>query len=82
MTYECWKLEDIPEPNSERVEGYLDGFGGEPQPGANRSSAYVHGWWCGASDKGFVPVQPWQRAIADQIVALHRQSVDQEAPST
>jgi hypothetical protein len=76
VTYECWKLADIPEPNEERVEGYLDGFSGAPRPGANRSPAYRHGWQCGASDKGFVPAEPWQQALAEQQVALHRQSVD------
>lgn len=66
-SYECWKLADLPESAEERLEGYLDGFSHEPEPGDNRSPAYVHGWICGASDRGRIDPRPWQRALANQI---------------
>ena len=36
----------------ELLAGYHDGFDGEPEPGANRSLAYWHGWRNGAVDGG------------------------------
>ncbi len=35
---------------SEVIEGYWDGFNGEPEPGNNRSRSYWHGWRNGAVD--------------------------------
>ena len=35
---------------AEMVEGYRDGFRGEPEPGNNRSRSYWHGWRNGAVD--------------------------------
>lgn len=35
----------------EMVEGYGDGFAGEPEPGDNRSKAYWHGWRNGSNDR-------------------------------
>lgn len=32
----------------EVLEGYLDGFSGEPEPGSGRSRSYWHGWRNGA----------------------------------
>lgn len=72
QAYECWSLEDIPEPDEERVEGYRDGFGHAPEPGANRSPAYWHGWLCGASDRGRIETRPWMRALAAQHVAASK----------
>jgi hypothetical protein len=34
----------------EMVEGFRDGFAGEPEPQGNRSRAYWHGWRNGAVD--------------------------------
>lgn len=36
--------------DDEILEGYLDGFSGEPEPGDNRSKAYWHGWRNGRVD--------------------------------
>lgn len=35
---------------AEVSEGYRDGMGNDPRPGANRSEAYRHGWWKGMYD--------------------------------
>ena len=34
----------------ESLEGYRDGRDNAPPPGANRSNAYVQGWWAGMKD--------------------------------
>lgn len=39
------KLDD-----AEVVEGYFDGYKGEPEPKGNRSRSYWHGWRNGAVD--------------------------------
>lgn len=52
----------------EMVEGYLDGFKGEPEPKGNRSEAYWHGWRNGATDKGFRQPDEAQRELARVIV--------------
>lgn len=36
--------------SDEVLEGYRDGFAGEPEPGDNRSRSYWHGWRNGALD--------------------------------
>jgi hypothetical protein len=36
--------------DGEMVEGYTDGFKGEPEPQGNRSRSYWHGWCNGAVD--------------------------------
>lgn len=36
--------------DAEKLEGYFDGFDGEPEPGNNRSFSYWHGWRNGAVD--------------------------------
>jgi hypothetical protein len=68
MTYECWSLLNVPDPVADRIEGYYDGFDGEPAPGPNRSAAYHHGWWCGASDKGHVEMPAWLHELARQQI--------------
>jgi hypothetical protein len=37
--------------SDEMVEGFMDGFRGEPEPGNNRSKAYWHGWRNGCADR-------------------------------
>lgn len=49
--------------HAEVVEGYLDGFNGEPEPGDNRAKAYWHGWRNGYNDRNRT-VDPAQRALA------------------
>ena len=36
--------------DAELLEGYFDGFDGEPEPGDNRSLSYWHGWRNGSVD--------------------------------
>jgi hypothetical protein len=38
--------------DAEVLEGYRDGFAGDPEPGNNRSRSYWHGWRNGALDGG------------------------------
>lgn len=52
----------------EIVEGYLDGYAGEPEPGGNRSRSYWHGWRNGASDGKHREIDAAQRALAHDIV--------------
>lgn len=55
-------------PSGEVVEGYLDGFHGEEEPGGNRSRAYWHGWRNGRVDGGFAKGDDAQAALAHEIV--------------
>lgn len=48
--------------HAEIMEGYEDGFRGDPEPGDNRSKAYWHGWRNGHLDHVRGP--PDQDAIA------------------
>lgn len=39
--------------NSEMVQGFMDGYDlTAPEPSANRSASYRHGFMCGRIDKG------------------------------
>ena len=53
------------------VEGYMDGAGGDPEPGDNRSYAYWHGWTKGALDGGHREKTSADAALAHDIVANH-----------
>lgn len=66
MAYECWSLLNVPEPVADRIEGYYDGFDGDPEPGANRSPAYHHGWWCGHTDRCPDEKPAWLAELARQ----------------
>jgi hypothetical protein len=59
---------------AELLEGYWDGFKGEPEPGDNRSLAYWHGWRNGASDKGFRKPDAEQLKLAHLYLASARKS--------
>ena len=37
------------------LEGYLDGFGGAPEPNSTRSRSYWHGWHNGMIESGRIP---------------------------
>lgn len=42
----------MPEANDEMVRGFLDGYNLDcPEPSANRSRSYRHGFMCGRRDK-------------------------------
>ena len=51
----------------EIVQGYLDGFAGEPEPGDNRSDGYWHGWRNGQNDRAG-KVDPEQTALARDLL--------------
>jgi len=61
--------------DDEMVEGYRDGYGGEPEPGGNRSKAYWHGWRNGASDRNHTADEA-QHALAREIVAAGKTSLN------
>lgn len=44
--------------DSEMLAGYWDGWRGEPEPGANRSNSYRHGWRNGRDDRHKSPRAP------------------------
>jgi hypothetical protein len=48
----------------EIVEGYWDGYDGEPEPGNNRSRSYWHGWRNGAVDGKHRQIDQAQRDLA------------------
>lgn len=45
----------LAETDAEMVAGYLDGLRGDPEPGANRSHSYRHGWSNGRDDHNKSP---------------------------
>lgn len=49
------------------LEGYRDGFAGEPEPGGNRSKGYWHGWRNGRTDRGDAPVDSAQIALVREV---------------
>lgn len=56
---------------AEMVEGYQDGFAGEPEPGDNRSKSYWHGWRNGHSDRSHKS-DAAQHALAKAVVRRSR----------
>jgi hypothetical protein len=54
--------------DAEIIEGYWDGFHGEPEPGDNRSLSYWHGWRNGAVDKGHRKGDAAQAALAHDVI--------------
>lgn len=65
--------------DAECVEGYLDGFRGEPMPGPNRSYAYWHCWHAGASDGGHIEMPAWIREVARRQVERSAQRASNAA---
>jgi hypothetical protein len=55
--------------SDEIVEGYMDAFHGEPEPGNNRSRSYWHGWRNGAADTRRIPHDDAMRELAHEIVS-------------
>lgn len=63
--------------NDEMVRGYLDGFDlSSPEPSANRSHSYRHGFMAGRSDKGFSA--PWRSAAEAVMLADEAMSLDDD----
>lgn len=56
----------------EMVDGYRDGFKGEPEPGNNRSLAYWHGWRNGAADKGLIPIDAAMCELASEVLRARK----------
>lgn len=56
----------------EMVDGYRDGFSGEPEPGNNRSRSYWHGWRNGAVDSKRQRIDEAQQQLAREIVYRKR----------
>ena len=52
---------------AEVLEGYLDGFDGESEPGGNRSRSYWHGWRNGQVDGGHKAPDAAQMALAHAV---------------
>ena len=66
----------MPEANADIIEGFLDGYDlTAPEPSANRSASYRHGFMCGRIDKGLVP---WQGG-ADHLRQLADEAMDADA---
>lgn len=58
---------------TEVVEGYRDGYHGEPEPGDNRSPSYWHGWRNGAVDGKHREGDAAQAKLAREYVARMRE---------
>lgn len=56
----------------EMIEGYRDGFAGEPEPGGNRTRSHWHGWRNGAVDGGHRSIDQHQVDLAYLVVAEQR----------
>ena len=56
----------------EMLEGYRDGFAGEPEPRGNRSRSYWHGWRNGATDKGLRKLDAEQSILAAEYLGRLR----------
>ena len=57
---------------TEMVEGYMDGFTGEPEPMGNRSRSYWHGWRNGAVDGHHRKLDAAMEILASKVVARSR----------
>lgn len=64
----------VPLDDDEKLEGYRDGYGGEPEPKGNRSRSYWHGWRNGATDAGHRPKDAAQAELARAYVAQSRRA--------
>ena len=61
------------------VDGYRDGFRGDPKPGSNRSHSYRHGWRVGMGDRSGAPILSAEQARNEAQLAILR---DITAPPT
>ena len=65
------------------VDGYRDGFRGDPKPGSNRSHSYRHGWTVGNGDRRGVSAWPTPEAArAASQTAILRDLHSPAAPPT
>lgn len=57
------------------VQGFQDGYDlTAPEPSANRSASYRHGFMCGRLDKGLIPRQ-WN---AEQLRVMADRAMDED----
>lgn len=62
--------------NAEMVEGFMDGYDlTAPEPSANRSASYRHGFMCGRIDKGLVK---WS-GTPGELVEMANKAMDEDA---
>lgn len=54
------------------VEGYSSAERGDPEPGANHSRAYHHGWRTRMMDLGEIPIPPEHRQLVREWLAAGR----------
>lgn len=59
------QLEELDD--AEVLEGYLDGFGGEPDAGDNRSFSYWHGYQNGKADRTGKPTEAQRKLVSDVV---------------
>lgn len=59
--------------NEELKEGYFDGLNNEPEPNDNRSYSYWHGWRNGMVDGGHRVVDKFQKKLARDFIAQHKE---------
>ena len=57
---------------AERMAGYRDTKRGDPEPGANHTRAYHHGWRVRMMDLGELPISPEHRALVRALVQHDR----------
>ena len=80
--------------DAEMLDGYIDGYRNDPEPGGNRSTAYWHGWRNGMVDGGHATKDDAQAALAHEMhqravaaraarnASPHSLSVSQEEPKS
>jgi len=52
----------------EMLDGYRDGFDGDPEPGDNRSKSYWHGWRNGAADARRIPIDGAMISLVKEVL--------------
>lgn len=57
--------------DGEMVAGYRAGFGGESEPGSDKSRSYWHGWRNGMVDSGRTRIDTAQAMLAREIVGRY-----------
>lgn len=59
--------------NDEMIQGYTDGLDLDcPEPSANRSHSYRHGFWSGRADRNLGP----RRGTFEQVEAMAQEAMD------
>ncbi len=59
---------------AEMVEGYRDGYRGDPEPQGNRSRSYWHGWRNGAVDGKHRDLDPAQMVLVRAVLSKDREA--------